>query len=1853
MPGNEVGDRVHNFFGQENLSQAQHHSQAIHGNWPGLNNNLLAGNQRQIGASFISNLKNYNVQQSGESERGDGSQSSRVPHGFNLTQSNLRPEFGRNLSQNQQTTLNGYAQGHHIFQTRQNEANFLGVDTEPDRNNLTSRGISPLESHRGGPELSKKNSSRLEASESPVNFDFFGQQQMSGQQPGMLQSLPRQQPGINEMQLLQQQLMLTQMQELQRQQQLQQLEARQQSSINQVSSLPKQTAPNHSAALINGIPINEASNYPWPPELVAGHPNWLQRGASPVMQGSSTGHMLSPEQGQALRLMGSVPQQVDQSLYGVPVSSTRSTPNQNFHVQMDKPALQQVSAGGNSFSGHQYATFPGQVSMPDETLASRQDFQGKNMFGPAAGQGLSSGLNLENSQQVNPQQRNASMQEFGGRQELAGSSETSQEKTLMQVAPSQSVSSLDPTEEKILFGSDDNLWDSFGKSTGGLNMLDGTDYFNGLPSLQSGSWSALMQSAVAETSSADIGLQEEWSGPTFGNSGPPAGTQQSLTLNDGSKQPVWADNNLQTASTMNSRPFPHPDDANRPTTSANFFKVPGIQQSGPKNLHQQGDGLQNNSSHRTIPQFQEEGNRWLDRSPLQKHLAEGSHLFGNVVQSSGVEINPKSNSGSWTHQQSLSSYNSGGQPHNRPNGWNFTESLSPDSGALKHHDNEKSSQLTQASDHKGATHEEVGHGAVIWKTDSVPNSSVELEQAKSGGSLQVYREDSISNSVTAAPNLSTSRANQERSQQLQNNHNRNFWKDVDSPGNSKGSEVPGKYQHHLDKSPQILESSGNNGLDKGAVEMHETENLRKRENSSDSFRSNVSHHTSSGGLRENVWLDASDSRTGGKQKVSIQANRKPGARRFQYHPMGDVDVDADPLYGPRGNANPQAMAQQVSQGLRAQEQVYIGQSRFAGHTDRNSMELEKGRLPGFQGDTKGLDEMPSKSMHPGYLPNSSAPFDKSVGNYSPNKRASSSQNMLELLHKVDQSNELGIRTHNSSSDQYMSSEMPEAETSDGSVGHLQQNPSSATQGFGLQLAPPSQRLPIPDRALSSQSSSQTVIGSAHVASGAGDKGNAWLSSAASVQSLPSSCESSQGEFRNNVSGSLGQPSNKPSHYNVQGNFSSAFTSGSPFSRSHLQGQHMTVASGQVLSNQSVNISLDRIASQSKQRDESGERAQAVQSALPSAPDMSTSTPQNNLTCSAEMSRPSSADQTHSRDPGQQIPALEAMPVSLPSVTASMSQPGAFSKMQPNVWNSVSTQQRLSGVHPSKAPANFFRTHFQSDNNSGSLKLDSQDAQKRGNGPSGFGASSINSQAFAGKEQPMKGSPGQQVSAENIDPVEKASSVSQGKESAVKRVSDSSHSNAAATQREIADFGSTLNQNNVMNQNYSLLHQVQAMKGAEIDPSNRSVKRFKGPDGGVDVQQVAPKGGQQLSYGYNSMTRDASVDHSAGPSGDSKMLSFSAKPGESRDMNASSQDMLAFSQNNSHNLSSNNATAVRAEHSQISPQMAPSWFDQYGTFKNGQMLPTYDVRKKALEQPFIIGKPSDSLLAHNSVEQVNAAADASHPGNVQQNSTSTSMANDQFSSPHLLPPDVPDQSLVVVRPKKRKSATSELTPWHKELTEGPQRLQNISMAELIWAQAANRLIEKVEDEAEVVEDGLQMLRLKRRLILTKQLMQQLLRPPPAAFLSADASSHYESVAYFVARSALGDACSATFCSGGDTLVPLDSRNLLSEKLRTSGRIDDRYFVKVVEDFIGKVRKLENDLLRLENKASILDLRVECQDLEKFSVINRFAKFHGRGQVDGPETSASSDTATNAQKPQRYVTALPMPRNLPDRVQCLSL
>lgn len=62
--------------------------------------------------------------------------------------------------------------------------------------------------------------------------------------------------------------------------------------------------------------------------------------------------------------------------------------------------------------------------------------------------------------------------------------------------------------------------------------------------------------------------------------------------------------------------------------------------------------------------------------------------------------------------------------------------------------------------------------------------------------------------------------------------------------------------------------------------------------------------------------------------------------------------------------------------------------------------------------------------------------------------------------------------------------------------------------------------------------------------------------------------------------------------------------------------------------------------------------------------------------------------------------------------------------------------------------------------------------------------------------------------------------------------------------------------------------------------------------------------------------------------------------------------------------------------------------------------------------------------------------------------------------------------------------------------------------------------------------------------------------------------------------------------------------------------------------------------------MVDLMVECQELERFSVINRFARFHIR-QVE------LSGNASSKSYPQRYVTAHPLPNHLPEGVQCLSL
>ncbi|GMJ05799.1 hypothetical protein like AT5G07940 [Hibiscus trionum] len=1669
MPGNEIGDSIHNFLGQESLSLGQHHSVLVDSTWPGLSNNLRVGSQRQVGQP-VSNVKNFSGNQLAELDRGHSGQTSSLQHGLNFTQSGMRPEMARNQFQNHSSIANGYMQGHQASQARQNETNFLGV--------TASRGLSVLDSHmKSGPDLHEKKLFRSESTECPINYNFLGgQQQFNGQHPGMIQPLPRQQSGTMDMQLLQQQSILKQMQEFQRHQlpnpQFQLPEARQLSSVNQVSSFVKQGSDNLSPAPINGVPVHDASNYSWQPELMIPNANWLQHDAFSAMPGSSGGFMFSPEQGQ-VRLMGLVPPQDNQSFNGVFNSGARGNPYQYLSVQMDKPLSQQVPASSNSFPGNQLAMFSDQVGLQDGTLVSRQGDHVKNAFGASALQGSNSVFHSENLQQMIIQPKNIGIVSHG-RQEHLRQSETSLEKSEIQAAHSQNVASLDPTEEKILFGSDDNVWDIFGKNTNMGAVLDGTDSFGEFPSLQSGSWSALMQSAVAETSSNDIGVQEEWS-------------------------------------------------------------------------------------------------------------------------SSG--------------HQNMSVFNAHGQHYNKANGWNFIESASRSGGAISESQDIESSSQPSHRDHKGVTSEERGHGSDLDRPVQVNIGPWNVNTGL--GSPKVNMEGSDPGNVAVLTDTRTIRVNKESSQQHPNGHNLNHWKNIDSNVNFGLGRGSSKYKQNLDKSPQSFDSSGNNCLDTGMSEAYMEENTNVKETSNDSFRSNLSHHTSTGGIIDNGWLDANDPRAV-EQKSSFHVN----SHNFQYHPIRDLDVEIEPSYGIKNLSHMQAIAQHVSQGMKGFDKGYFARSNYTGHAAGESTESEKGCFPGIQ-----LDEVPSKSSNSGSAP------DRSFGNFVLNKTTSISQNMLELLQKVDQPREPGTASHLSSSERNQSSEMPDAENSDGSVGQFQQYRHSTAQSFGLQLGPPSQRFTIPDRPAPSQSSPQGVnsINSVHMSSEVGRKGHALLGPTASVQS--STHGASQGDTGNNIPSFSGHTNQKASQHNISGNVSAGFTSDYPYLESHLQRQLATDAGSRVVPTKHVNARFRELASQSKQIDDSFERTQISQLERISAPRTPETAADNGL-ASSETSWPRCSSQNHARNPDQQFPVLEAMPASQPSAMAESSQQGAFNKM-PNVWTSVSAAQHLLGAQSSRA--SHYLLKKQSNGNSetalpGAKKLDDQISWAGGSGPTEFPAGSAKPQISVGGEQPAKG---QQLSQE-ID----------------------ASQNLASVQRDIEAFGRSLRPNNIVNQKYSLLHQMQAMKNIDIDPSNRSAKRFKGPtpESSLDSQQVS-QGADQLPYGSNNMMRDALVNCPIVPSGDSKMLSLSSNAGDYHETQLSANDTMPFGQNGSLNVSNanNSAGSLRGEHSQIRPQMAPSWFDRSGAFKNG----IYDARKiammKATDKAFIIGRPSGGLHALDSNEQVNDVI-ASQLDDARQNSNLLPITSEHVSR-HLLPPGTPNQNLVVVSAKKRKSMTFELVSWHKEVTQGCRRPQNISAAEAEWAHSANRLIEKVEYKPEMIEDWSPVPRSKRRLILTTQLMQQLLCALPRAVLSADASKNYETVVYFVARLGLGEACSTAYILESDIAVPSESGSTLSEKLKER----TQSILKAAEEFVVRTKKLENDLQSLEKRASILDLRLECHDLGKVSLINRFAKFYGRGQADRVETSSSSEAISSPPKffLQRYVSALPMPRNLPDKVQCLSL
>lgn len=238
--------------------------------------------------------------------------------------------------------------------------------------------------------------------------------------------------------------------------------------------------------------------------------------------------------------------------------------------------------------------------------------------------------------------------------------------------------------------------------------------------------------------------------------------------------------------------------------------------------------------------------------------------------------------------------------------------------------------------------------------------------------------------------------------------------------------------------------------------------------------------------------------------------------------------------------------------------------------------------------------------------------------------------------------------------------------------------------------------------------------------------------------------------------------------------------------------------------------------------------------------------------------------------------------------------------------------------------------------------------------------------------------------------------------------DSTSSEASA--RDFEAFGQTLKPS----QNYSLLHQIHTVKNEKTDLSRVSEKH-SGVDFDSSNHQVTAIGGQQSLYEQNSGCRNP----------------------------VKSELHFSFAKNGSqcHSIGSNVASN-RTEQPKISLQMAPTWFNDYGTLKNEQIRSMHDARAaKNTTQQFSLGKQFENLHTNSSMMQVKSF-DASQVSSGCQATSTNSVAVTHLAPSHVLPPDIADQTLAVLRPKKRKIAPFELLPWHKEVTQGSQRLQNI-------------------------------------------------------------------------------------------------------------------------------------------------------------------------------------------------------------------
>uniref|UniRef100_A0A0A9DEE8 Uncharacterized protein n=1 Tax=Arundo donax TaxID=35708 RepID=A0A0A9DEE8_ARUDO len=1550
-----------------------------------------------------------------------------------------------------------------------------------------------------------------------------------------------QHPGDNDFQMWQQQMMYKQLQEFQRQQQLQQPDhgVRMQPTFGQFHTPAKPLPADQFSAMSNEMPNNEAASSAWPHNFASGDPsltsnsqmlnngstNWDQFAGAPGMGNFMNGSMFTNAQSQSMRPMGLATHQVDQSFYPMHATSSRGSGNQySQFVGIPADSQSTMSRGGPDQS--EKASRPFNSSMNELGLHLQgasglmQNFRGKGGFlnnSPMQSQGDS--IKAGSPLTMNHLQLGFQVQDFHGRPNQGDFQDGMQEKSSVQVGPASDRASLDPTEEKILFGNDeDSNWGALlrGENDHG-SSLDNDNIGGAYSSLHSGSWSALMQEALQSTTSGNS-PKEEWSGLSFQKTEQMIANNSSLPGHDENKLAALSGTNLENAHPSSASSYA--DGTIHNANLAGFQhairtpyerrdQMPHESPSATVNSHQSTSEVNNGYFHQGLKQNQSDGRQ------EQVHLANGlwahqkAELLRNNSHSTGAHATPPNTHGFWMSRQNAADHSINRESSNNQNDWRGNNAPAQD---INNTPNVFSSNENS------------------WKSSGGNANSVQrLQQMKSDiSNAQMPNENSdgknMSMVASSMPMLTQDHYQMITGQSGEVAMNRNMGHRV-----PESSESPGKSadQRPGDCNQEYLNAT----LSERQVHL-----------------SNHGQHmaSDSAARRHSVFAEKES------QNLGQSGQQAMGSYMLQNCAVGSTGMNIG--HSP-GNPVSNSLFPPQSHQMRTNLQHHFGTNT---HVSSNMPSVNEKML---------MAQEQLQSRHG--LPNSSSalPFGGSDGGLSQNRSVQNSQHMLQLLHKVDNS-----RNSNAA---------PDMPSNSLGISAQQQLNHPSLQGFGLRLAPPSQRQPTSGNLWSSQ----TNVDGKQPDHSAQENDRTQLPST-TVQSLMSPHPNSQSSpFHTSETDNTGQPTAR---------FSPQLSS------------------------------------------------------------------------------------------GQQYPAGEARPGPVPMLQ--QPQQGSSATVFKNVWTNISAQ-RLAGIQASKITPNIlqsmmFPNNAAASNLWSSQKTDDQ-GQKAATPPDGA-TSSANSQSQDTKQ--AVDSDAGLASSQKANLESTGATVSGGNESLQKPSSDGSFANPVSSLAQLRQQGimsakqeenpganfqavnashDTANSggdivlhgnpapSNIQQQNYSLLHQMHAMRHTDIDPGNVVGKMIKSGIGS-DASPIDWKAGQRFAHISNNSTK-SSTDNNGNPGvpgsfpSDMKMLSFASR---SEERNPSIPSQLPSGERPSHGMvtvqndtqnqvqpvgtSAASNSVERSERPRINPQMAPSWFGHYGNYRNGQNVAMLNAQK-ATTLPYNFPKASWNV-SNNSAEHRVESGQSVRPG---QCLPSTKM--------EALGPSNVKATSMMRRPKKRKSTESALISWHK-IIEIPQKLRNISTSEMDWAWAANRLIEK--DEAETLDDAALNYLPRKRLILTTQLIQQLLPAIPTTVLRAQAVSAYESTTYTLSMLTLRDACSMASSSLYNSCSPVDDENNPSEQTTSAKKMENK-LSKAVEVFVGRIRKMENDFISLNKRASMLDVQLECQDLERISIVNRLGRFHGRNHAAAVEGSSASEMIPRRIYPERHVMSFAVPGNLPEGAYCLSL